>query len=78
MAKGMEAMAHSIVLMMAENHTLRKTNESLSKRRRAKKTCVRQGGALTIEVAQDTLAQKDVEAQIQAESRSRGSAQCEG
>ena len=37
MAKGMEAMVHSMTLVTAENHNLRKANEALSKRRRAKK-----------------------------------------
>jgi hypothetical protein len=64
MAKGMEAMAHSVTLLTAENHALRKANEALSKRRRAKKTRVRQGGALTVGDAQDILAQRDAEEQV--------------
>ena len=42
--------------MIAEVRTLRKTNEALSKRRRAKKTRVRHGGVLTVEEATDILA----------------------
>jgi hypothetical protein len=45
-----------MTLLSAEVRTLRVVNEALSKRRRAKKTRVRQGGALTIEDAQDILA----------------------
>jgi hypothetical protein len=42
MAKGMEAMAHSVTLSTTDCHNLRKANEALSKRRRAKKnTCTR-------------------------------------
>ncbi|KFZ25127.1 hypothetical protein V502_00396 [Pseudogymnoascus sp. VKM F-4520 (FW-2644)] len=69
MAKGMEAMAHEMTLMKEENHNLRKANEALSKRRRAKKTRVRQGGALTIEDAHDNLAQKEVNEQVVQDMR---------
>jgi hypothetical protein len=59
MAKGIEAMAYLVTLLTSENHVLQKVNEVLNKRRRAKKTRVRQGGILTIEDIQDILAQKD-------------------
>ena len=58
--------------MTMENHNLRKANEVLSKRRRAKKTRVRQGGALTIEDAQDILARKDAEEQVVRNNRTEG------
>ncbi len=45
-----------MTLLLAEVRTLRAANKALSKRRRAKKTRIRQGGALTIEDAQDVLA----------------------
>ena len=61
LAKGTERMAHEMTLLSAEVRTLRAANEALSKRRRAKKARVRQGGALTIEDAQDIIAQKDVD-----------------
>jgi hypothetical protein len=38
-----------MTLLLAEVRTLRAANEVLSKRRRAKKTRVRQGGALIVE-----------------------------
>jgi hypothetical protein len=41
LAKGTERMAHEMTLLSAEVRTLRAANEALSKRRRAKKTCVR-------------------------------------
>ena len=56
LAKGLEILAHEITLLLAEVRTLRAANKALSKRRRAKKTRVRQGGALTIEDTQDVLA----------------------
>ena len=49
-------MAHEMTLLSAKVRTLRAANEALSKRRRAKKARVRQGGALTIEDAQDIIA----------------------
>jgi hypothetical protein len=61
LAKGTERMAHKMTLLSAKVRTLRAANKALSKRRRAKKACVRQGGALTIKDAQDIIAQKDVD-----------------
>ena len=57
---------------------LRAANEALSKRRRAKKTRVRQGGALTIEDIQDVLAQKEAEEQARRDKRSEGGSRGEG
>ena len=51
LAKGIELLAYKVTLISAELRTLRATNEALSKRRRAKKTRIRQGGILTIEEA---------------------------
>lgn len=65
-------MAHEMTLLSAEVRTLRAANEALSKRRRAKKTRVRQGGALTVENAQDVLAQKEAEEQARRDKRSEG------
>lgn len=69
MAKGMEAIAHQNTLLMAENRNLRNANEALSKRRRAKKTRVRQGGILTTGDARDVLTQKEVDEQLEQERR---------
>jgi len=78
LAKGTELLAHEMTLLSAEVRTLRKANEALSKRRRAKKTRVRQGGALTVEDAQDVLAQKEAEEQARRDKRSEGGRQKEG
>ncbi len=78
MAKGTELLAYKITLLLAEVRTLRKANKALSKRRRAKKTRVRQGGPLTIEDAQDVLAQKEAEEQARRDKRSEGGRQNEG
>ena len=54
------AVMHQVALLRAENASLRKANEALSKRRRAKKTRVRLGGSLTVQDAHDLLDQKAV------------------
>jgi hypothetical protein len=71
-------MAHEMTLLSAEVRTLRAANEALSKRRRAKKTRIRQGGALTVEDAQDVLSQKEAEEQARRDKRSEGGFQKEG
>jgi hypothetical protein len=68
MAKGIEAIAHSVTLLTAENHNLRKANEALSKRRRAKKSRIHQRGTLIVEDARDILAQKEVQEQEMREN----------
>jgi hypothetical protein len=78
LAKGTEILAHEITLLSAEVRILRAANEVLSKRRRAKKTRVRQGGALTVEDAQDVLSQKEAEEQARRDKRSEGGFQKEG
>jgi len=64
-----ESLAHSVTLLTAEAHNLRRANKALSKRRRAKKTRVRQGGALTVEDAHNLLAQKEAEKQVERDRR---------
>lgn len=54
---------------------MQKANEAVNKPRRAKKTRVRLGGPLTIGDAQDVLAQKEVEEQVEREMRENGSRQ---
>jgi hypothetical protein len=61
LAKGTELLAYELTLANTKIRILRKTNETLSKYRRAKKTRVCQGGALTVEDAHDILAQKEVD-----------------
>ena len=65
--------------MSDELRTVRKANVALSKRRKAKKTRVRHGGAATVGDVQDQITQQEVEEQLGRESlenrgRSRGGA----
>ncbi|EDN95836.1 hypothetical protein SS1G_12041 [Sclerotinia sclerotiorum 1980 UF-70] len=71
LAKGTERLAHENTLLSAENRTLRKANEALSKRRRAKKIQLRQGGVLTGQEALDILSQQEVDVQIQRDERQK-------
>jgi hypothetical protein len=64
LAKGTKRLTHKITFLLAEVYIFRVTNKALNKRRRAKKTRVRQGGALIIGDRQDILIQKDVDKQV--------------
>ena len=57
LTKGTMAMMHQVALLRSENASLRKANEALSKRRRAKRTRVQLGGSLTVQDAQEVLGQ---------------------
>ena len=46
-----------MALLRSENAALRKANEALSKRRRAKRTRVQLGGSLAVQDAQEVLGQ---------------------
>ncbi|APA14250.1 hypothetical protein SS1G_11952 [Sclerotinia sclerotiorum 1980 UF-70] len=72
LAKGTERLAHENTLLNTEIRTLRTANEALSKRRRAKKTQLRQGGVLTGQEALDILSQQEVDIQIQRDERQKG------
>lgn len=63
LAKGTELIAHEMTLLRDEVRTLRKANQTLAKRRRAKRTRLQAGGALTIEDAQQLIAEKEISSQ---------------
>jgi len=54
------AVMHEVVLLRTEVLVLRKANEELNKRRKAKKTRMRLGGLLIVQEVQDLLDQKAV------------------
>ena len=60
---------HEVALLRSEVLSLRKANEALSRRRKAKRTRVQHKGSLTVEEAIDLLDQKDLEEQVQQENR---------
>ncbi|KZL83452.1 transposase, partial [Colletotrichum incanum] len=67
--KGALGVMHQYTLKEAENKTLREENNTLSRRRRAKKTRLQQGGSLIIADAEDIQSQRDATAQIHEETR---------
>ena len=72
LAKGTEILAHELTLVSAEVRTLRQANEALSKRRRAKKNRIRQGGTLTVGDAHDIISQTEVDEQFRRDECVRG------
>ena len=62
------AVMHEVALLKAENRLLREANTSLAKRRRVKKSHLRQGGTLSIGEGQDLLDQKEVNTQLGEET----------
>ncbi|RKK06667.1 hypothetical protein BFJ65_g18565 [Fusarium oxysporum f. sp. cepae] len=72
-AKGAKAIMHRVALLEAEVSSLRKANEALSKRRRAKRARVRLGGSLTVQDAQYLLAKKAADEKTPQERQQNGS-----
>jgi hypothetical protein len=70
--KGAQSMMHSVALLKDRVETLERANQALSKRRRAKRTRIHQGGSLTVQDGQDLLDQKSVDGQVQQEMRQNG------
>jgi hypothetical protein len=70
--KGAQSMIHSVALLKDRVETLEKANHALSKRRRAKRTRIHQGGSLTVQDAQDVLDQRSADEQVQQEMRHHG------
>jgi hypothetical protein len=60
---------HQVALLQSEVSSLRKANEALSKRRRAKKTRVRLGGSLAVQDACNLLDQKTVGGEVVQETQ---------
>ncbi|ESZ89864.1 hypothetical protein SBOR_9747 [Sclerotinia borealis F-4128] len=72
LAKGTKQLTHEVTLLSTENCILRKANETLSKRRCAKKVQLRNGGVLTGQEAEDILSQQEVEVQIRRDEHQNG------
>jgi hypothetical protein len=73
LTKGTMAVMHQVALLQGEVSSLRKANEALSRRRRAKKTRVRLGGSLSVQDAHDLLDQKAVDGEgVQEMQRDSG------
>ena len=68
----MAELAHHNILVINELRLLQKANVALSKRRRAKKTRLRQGGAVTARDAQKELEQRNIGEQLEREGSGNG------
>ena len=75
--KGTKAMMYRVALLEMEVSNLRKANEALSKRRRAKKMFVQHKGFLPVQNAQNLLDQQAIMEQIIQEVQQRlGKTRC--
>jgi hypothetical protein len=65
--KATKAVMHEVTLLRAQVRNLQQANEILSRRRRAKKTRLQKGGAMTVQEATEVIDQIDVNTQVVAE-----------
>ena len=72
-AKGTSKIMHELALLQSEVQILRQANEELSKRRRAKKTRLRQGGSLSQQDAQGLQDDRDLAQQVKQETQANSS-----
>jgi hypothetical protein len=78
LAKGTQALAYSVTLLSDEVRNLQKANQALAKRRRAKKSRVRLGEALSVQDAHDIIAQDEAVAQATRDLRRNSSSRAGG
>jgi hypothetical protein len=69
LSKGMQVVSHRVVILEAEVRTLQQANEALSKRRRAKRTRLQDGGTIDGSQARQIMAEKGV---VEEEERVEG------
>jgi hypothetical protein len=67
--KSAQMMVHSQALLAAQVSGLEKANKAASERKKSKKKRIQKGGDLSKAEADELLAQKDVEAQLEGEMR---------
>src|SRR6478609_9261687 len=70
--KATKAALHRLALVEARLKDLEQANKILSRRRRAKRTRLQKGGAMTVQEASQVIDQLDVDAQVVAESSRNG------
>jgi hypothetical protein len=72
LSKGTKAMMRENALLRFENRDPRRANETLSRRRRAKRARLQKRGRMTVEQGRAAIDQIDVDTQIVAESSRSG------
>jgi hypothetical protein len=74
LSKGMQVVSHQVILLKARVQTLENANEALSKRRRAKRTRLQDGGTVNGSQAREIMAEKGVvEEEGRVEEENEGS-----
>jgi hypothetical protein len=72
LTKSTTAVMHEVALLRSEVSALRKANEALSKRRRAKRTRVQHKGSLVVQEVQDSVGQEAVVGEVAQEKEQDG------
>ncbi|KAJ3455278.1 hypothetical protein MRS44_013878 [Fusarium solani] len=72
LSKGTKATMHELALLRAEVRDLQQANETLSRRRRAKRRRLQKGGVMTVGEAREAIDQMNVDGQVERESSRRG------
>jgi hypothetical protein len=73
LSKGTKAVMYEMALIRSEIQDLRRANDTLSRRRRAKRTRLQKRGKMTLEGGREAIGQKDINTQAVAESSRSGS-----
>jgi hypothetical protein len=74
-SKGTQTMMHENALLWSEVHDLRQANETLSRRRRTKRSRLQKRGVMTVDEGREAIDQMDVDAQVGGGSSRSG---CQG
>jgi hypothetical protein len=72
LSKGTKAIMHENALLRAQVHNLQQANETLSRRRRAKRTRLQKGGVLTVRKAREVIDHMDVDRRVEGASSTSG------
>ena len=72
LVNGVAELAHRVIFLLNEIRSLQKANTALNKRRRAKKTRLRQGGVITARDARDELEQRNLGGSVGKEKGGNG------
>jgi hypothetical protein len=73
LAKGTQALAHSVTLLNDQVRSLQRANEALSKRRNAKRTRIQHGRMLSVQTGLRIISQKGTKKEIEKKKRKNGS-----
>jgi hypothetical protein len=72
LSKGTKATMHENALLRAQVRDLQQANETLSRRRRAKRTRLQKGGVMIVGEAREVIDQMNIDRQVEGESSRSG------